>query len=104
MTPVLCLCIHGRIPITVVEDNSVSSSEIDTNTTTTCRQDEDEDARIGIETLHKHLRGTSQSENSVINHSAVSGQMSLSIFATNDYQIQSKTQAKLLRLSMATIQ
>ena len=52
MTSVLSLCIHGWIPIRVVEYDRVSTCQVDTNTTAPSGQYENKDLVILVETLH----------------------------------------------------
>ena len=52
MTSVLRLSVHSRIPIRIVENDSVSSSQIDTNAAGSSRQYEAKYARVGVESLH----------------------------------------------------
>lgn len=39
------LCIVGRVPIVIIEHNSVSCSEVDAETSSTCTEKKDEDIR-----------------------------------------------------------
>lgn len=55
VTPVLCLSIHCRVPVTVIEYDCISPSEIYSKATTARGQDEAEDARICIKALHQDL-------------------------------------------------
>ncbi len=55
MTTVLCLCVHGGVPVRVVEYNSVSSCQIDSQTTRACRENETEYTIIMIESLQQEL-------------------------------------------------
>lgn len=55
VTPVLCLSVHCWVPVTVIEYDCISASEINSKATTACRQDEAEDAGICIEALHQYL-------------------------------------------------
>ena len=49
---ILCLGVHGRIPVTVVEDNSIGTGQVDAKTTATGGQDETEDALVHVESVH----------------------------------------------------
>lgn len=55
MAAVLSLSIHGRIPVTVIENDRVGTRQIYTNATRACGQDETEDALVSIEAVHKSL-------------------------------------------------
>lgn len=55
MTPVLRLRIHGRIPIAIIEDNSIGPRKIDPHTTRPRRQNKTEDPFIIIKPLHQNL-------------------------------------------------
>ena len=50
------LGIHGGIPVRIIEDDGVSTRQVHAHATTPCRQDEDEDLWIGVETLHQDLQ------------------------------------------------
>ena len=58
VTPVLCLGVHGGIPVTVVEYDRVCTGQVHTDTARARRQDEAEDAPIHVETFHQCLIGT----------------------------------------------
>lgn len=49
---VLSLRIHCRVPVTVIEDDRVSTGQVNTDTATPRRQDETEYPLICIESLH----------------------------------------------------
>ena len=49
------LSIHGRVPVRVIKDDSVGPSEIHSNASRPRREDEDEDLRVRVETLHQDL-------------------------------------------------
>lgn len=56
MTSVLRLCIHGVVPIGVVEDHRVRARQVHSDSTRSSRHDEAEDLRVGVETLHHRLK------------------------------------------------
>ena len=49
------LCIHGRVPIRVVEDDCVSSSQVHAYAAAASGQDEDKNLGIAVEALHQDL-------------------------------------------------
>lgn len=51
----LCLLVHCWVPITVIEDDRVSTSQVDAHTSTACRQDEHKVLGICVEALHHDL-------------------------------------------------
>lgn len=55
VTSILCLSIHGGVPVTVIENNGVCTCQIDANTAWPCRKDEAEDALVSIEAIHQCL-------------------------------------------------
>ncbi len=55
MAPILCLGIHRRVPIRVVKDDRVGASQVNADAAGTRRQNEAEDAPVGVEALHEHL-------------------------------------------------
>ena len=55
MAPVLRLRVHGRVPVTVVEDDSVCSCQVHAKAATSGWQDEAEDPGVGIEAFHQDL-------------------------------------------------
>ena len=55
MASILSLCVHGRIPIRVVKNDSVSPCQINTNSTTASGQDEDKDFVVLVESFHQDL-------------------------------------------------
>jgi len=55
MASVLRLSVHRRIPVRVVEDDRVSSSQVHTNASGPRRQNEAEDPFVSVESLHQHL-------------------------------------------------
>lgn len=55
VTPILGLCIHSRVPVRVIEDDSICTGQIDTNATATSRQYEDKYLWISIESVHQGL-------------------------------------------------
>lgn len=55
MASILSLSVHRRIPITIVEDDSVRPREVNTNPTRAGRQNEDEYTVIIVESLHENL-------------------------------------------------
>ncbi len=57
VTTVLCLCIHGWIPVRVVEDDSISPGQIHPQTTRARGENETEYTIITIEALQQHLQG-----------------------------------------------
>lgn len=69
VTTILCLSIHGWIPVTIVKDDSIGSSKIHTNATRSCRQDETKYPLISIESLHQSLQKmTINEENKFVLH------------------------------------
>ena len=56
MAAVLGLSVHGGVPVWVIEDDSVCSSQIDPQPPTTSWEDEAEDTLVSIEAFHQHLR------------------------------------------------
>lgn len=55
MAAVLCLSVHGGVPVTIVEYHSVSSRQVHTHSSRPRRQDEAEDSLVSVEPLHQHL-------------------------------------------------
>ena len=55
MAPILCLCVHGGVPVAVVEHNRVSTSQVDADATAARGQNKAEYARIAVETVHEAL-------------------------------------------------
>jgi len=55
MTSILRLCVHRRIPVGVIEDDSVGAGQVDTETAGPRRQDKTEYPRVGVEPFHQHL-------------------------------------------------
>jgi len=55
MAPVLSLCIHRRIPVRVIEDDRVSTRQVDADTSGPRRQDEAEYPLVCVEPFHQHL-------------------------------------------------
>lgn len=53
---VLCLGIHGGIPVAVVKNDRVGSSQVHPHTSAPSRQDEAENAAICVEALHECLK------------------------------------------------
>lgn len=56
MAPVLSLSIHSRVPVTVIENDCICSSQVDTNATGTSREDETKDTLVHVEVVHQLLR------------------------------------------------
>ena len=52
---VLCLCIHGRVPVGVIEHDRVCPRQVHSQATTPCGEDEAENSLITVEPLHQHL-------------------------------------------------
>lgn len=59
---VLCLGVHGGIPVTVVEDHRVGASQVDAHATAASRQDEAENSAICVEALHESLEEVEEKE------------------------------------------
>ena len=55
MAAILCLCIHCRIPVRIIEYHSVSTCEIYTQSSTSSGQDKAEYSFIMIESIHQYL-------------------------------------------------
>ncbi len=53
---VLCLSIHGGIPVTVVEYDCVGPGQVHAYTSTTSGQNEAENTTIRVEALHESLK------------------------------------------------
>lgn len=53
---VLCLSVHGGVPVAVVEDDCVGASQIHPYTSAASRQNEAENTPVCIEALHERLR------------------------------------------------
>ena len=49
--PVLCLGVHSRVPVRVIEYDRVRPSEVDTETPATGGEDECEDFDVVVETI-----------------------------------------------------
>jgi hypothetical protein len=65
MTAILCLLVHGRIPVAVVEDHCVGTHQIHAKSTRTSGKDEEKDSWIRVEAFHEmlaffHTRGAIQ--------------------------------------------
>lgn len=56
MTSILCLSVHGGVPVAVVENHSVSTRQINTDAARPCREDEAENALVSIEAIHQRLQ------------------------------------------------
>lgn len=56
MATVLSLGVHGGVPVTVVENHSVSPGQVHTYTSAASRQNEAEDATVCVEALHEGLK------------------------------------------------
>lgn len=52
---ILSLCVHGGIPVTVVEHDRVGACQVHAHTSATSRQDEAENTTICVEALHQGL-------------------------------------------------
>ena len=52
MAPILSLCIHCRIPITVIEYHGISTSQVDTNSPRSGTEYHTEYPTVRIESLH----------------------------------------------------
>jgi len=57
VAPVLGLGVHGGVPVAVVEDDGVGARQVDADATAAGREDEAEDALVGVETFHQGLQG-----------------------------------------------
>ena len=55
VTAVLRLRIHRRVPVRVIEDDRVGARQVDTEAAGARRQNEAEDARVGVEPFHQQL-------------------------------------------------
>jgi hypothetical protein len=55
MTSILGLLIHRRVPIRVIENHTVCTCEIETDTTATCGRDKAEDFLIEVELINLSL-------------------------------------------------
>ena len=55
MTPILSLCIHGGVPVTVIEYDGIGPGQVDSDASTTGGQDEAEDTGILVKPLHQDL-------------------------------------------------
>ena len=53
MAAVLRLCVHGRVPVRVIEDDGIGSSQVDSETAAARREDEAEDSVVAVEALHE---------------------------------------------------
>ena len=67
MAPILCLGIHGRVPVAVIEHHSVSPCQVHPQPPRPRGQDETEDTLIHVEPLHQglplfHFSGTVQAQ------------------------------------------
>ena len=58
MTPVLRLGVHRRVPVAVVEDDRVSTGQVDPDATRARWQDEDKDSLVCVEAVHQKLQVT----------------------------------------------
>ena len=55
MTAVLALLVHCRVPVEVVEDDSVGTCEVDSEAARARGEDEAEDTVIGVEAVGEDL-------------------------------------------------
>lgn len=55
MAAVLGLSVHGGVPVAVVENHSVGARQVHAHAAATGREDEAEDAAVGVEALHEGL-------------------------------------------------
>ena len=55
MAPILGLFIHGWVPISVIEDDTVCTRQVDTNTSTARGGDETEDFFVQVKLINKSL-------------------------------------------------
>ena len=55
MASILSLLVHCRIPISIIEDYAVCSSEIDTDSSTSSGRYEAEDLLVEVELVNKTL-------------------------------------------------
>ena len=62
MAAVLSLGVHGRVPVTVVEDHSVGAGQVHPDPPAASRQDEAEDATVCVEALHEGLEEEEEEE------------------------------------------
>lgn len=60
VAPVLGLGVHGGVPVAVVEDDGVGTRQVDADAAAAGREDEAEDALVGVETLHQGLQGAAR--------------------------------------------
>lgn len=56
VAPVLGLSVHGGVPVAVVEDDGVGTRQVDTDAAAAGREDEAEDALVGVEPFHQGLQ------------------------------------------------
>lgn len=54
------LCVHGRVPVRVIEDDCVSSSQVHAHAPAACGQDEHKDLGVAVEALHQDLHTHTQ--------------------------------------------
>lgn len=55
MATILSLLVHSWIPVSVIEDHTISSSQVDADTTAPRWRDETEDLLVEVELIHESL-------------------------------------------------
>lgn len=55
VAPVLCLGVHGRVPVGIVKYHSVGARQIHPHPSGTCRQNKRKNAGVPVETFHQNL-------------------------------------------------
>ena len=55
MTPILSLFVHCRVPVCVVENNTIRSSKIDTDSTAPCGRNKTENSLVQVKSVHQFL-------------------------------------------------
>ena len=55
MATILGLFIHGWIPVSIIEDDAVSTCKIDSNTSTSSGRNETKDLLVKVKPIHKLL-------------------------------------------------
>ena len=71
MTSILCLLVHGWVPVSIVKDDTVSSRQVDSYTTTPRRGDKAENLRIEVK-LIDHFLPSFHLDRSIQSHICVS--------------------------------
>jgi hypothetical protein len=55
MAPVLCLLVHGGVPVRVIEDHTVCACQVDADAAATRRRYETKDLLVQVELVHHSL-------------------------------------------------